>query len=89
MLLVHVIIGVMLYFVMRAMGELLLTRREYRSFADVTGDLLGPWAAFFAGWTDWFCWVVTARGARPWAAPDRCAACPSRARPDVDRKSVV
>ena len=59
-LLVYVIIGVMLYFVMRAMGELLLSRRDYRSFADVTGDLLGPWAAFFTGWTYWFCWVVTA-----------------------------
>lgn len=59
-LLVYVIIGAMLYFVMRAMGELLLSRRDYRSFADVTGDLLGPWAAFFTGWTYWFCWVVTA-----------------------------
>ncbi|MFE5775787.1 amino acid permease [Brachybacterium sp. NPDC056505] len=59
-LLVYVVIGFMLYFVMRAMGEILLSRREYRNFADFTGDLLGPWAAFFTGWTYWFCWVVTA-----------------------------
>lgn len=59
-LLVYLIIGFMLYFVMRAMGELLLSRREYRNFADFTGDLLGPWAAYFTGWTYWFCWVVTA-----------------------------
>ena len=59
-LLVYVIIGFMLYFVMRAMGEILLSRKEYRNFADFTGDLLGPWAAFFTGWTYWFCWVVTA-----------------------------
>ncbi|WP_240613215.1 amino acid permease [Brachybacterium endophyticum] len=59
-LLVYVVIGFMLYFVMRAMGELLLSRSDYRNFADFTGDLLGPWAAFFTGWTYWFCWVVTA-----------------------------
>lgn len=59
-LLVYLIIGTMLYFVMRAMGEILMSRRSYRNFADFTGDLLGPWAAFFTGWTYWFCWVVTA-----------------------------
>lgn len=59
-LLVYLIIGGMLYFVMRAMGELLLSRKSYRNFADMTGDLLGPWAAYFTGWTYWFCWVVTA-----------------------------
>jgi len=59
-LLVYLIIGFMLYFVMRAMGEILLSRKGYRNFADFTGDLIGPWAGFFTGWTYWFCWVVTA-----------------------------
>ena len=58
-ILVYMIIGFMLYFVMRAMGELLLSRTGYRNFADFAGDILGPWAAFFTGWTYWFCWVVT------------------------------
>ena len=53
------IIGFMLFFVMRAMGELLLSNLNYKTFADFAGDLLGPWAAFFTGWTYWFCWVVT------------------------------
>ena len=57
--LVYMIIGFMLYFVMRAMGELLLSRTDYRNFADFAGDILGPAAAFFLGWTYWFCWVVT------------------------------
>ncbi|MEJ6489435.1 amino acid permease [Leucobacter sp. USCH14] len=57
--LVYMIIGFMLYFVMRAMGELLLSRTHYRNFADFAGDILGPGAAFFLGWTYWFCWVVT------------------------------
>ncbi|WP_402839714.1 amino acid permease [Microbacterium sp. GXS0129] len=56
---VYLIIGFMLFFVMRAMGELLLSNLKYRSFSDFAGDLLGPWASFFTGWTYWFCWVVT------------------------------
>ncbi|MDE2154964.1 MAG: D-serine/D-alanine/glycine transporter [Xanthomonadaceae bacterium] len=58
--LVYLIIGVMLFFVMRAMGELLLSDLEYKSFIDFSTDLLGPWAGFFCGWTYWFCWIVTA-----------------------------
>ena len=58
-LFVYMIIGGMLFFVMRAMGELLLSNTNYHSFADFAGDLLGPWAGFFTGWTYWFCWIVT------------------------------
>ncbi|WP_407079928.1 D-serine/D-alanine/glycine transporter [Arthrobacter zhaoxinii] len=56
---VYAIIGFMLFFVMRAMGELLLSNLRYKSFTDFSADLLGPWAGFFTGWTYWFCWVVT------------------------------
>jgi D-serine/D-alanine/glycine transporter len=59
-LLVYLIIGVMLFFVMRAMGELLLSNLEYKSFIDFSTDLLGPWAGFYCGWTYWFCWIITA-----------------------------
>jgi D-serine/D-alanine/glycine transporter len=58
-LLVYLIIGVMLFFVMRAMGELLLSNLHYKSFRDVVADLLGPAWGFVAGWTYWFCWIVT------------------------------
>ncbi len=58
-LLVYAIIGFMLFFVMRALGEVLLSNLEYRSFADFAGDYLGPWAQFFTGWTYWLCWIVT------------------------------
>jgi len=58
-ILVYMVIGFMLYFVMRAMGELLLSRTDYRNFSDFAGDILGPWASFFTGWTYWFCWIVT------------------------------
>lgn len=46
---VYMIIGFVLFFVMRAMGELLLSNLEYKSFSDFAGDLLGPWAGF--------CWM--------------------------------
>jgi D-serine/D-alanine/glycine transporter len=57
---VYMIIGFMLFFVMRAMGELLLSNLEYKTFSDFAGDLLGPWAGFFTSWTYWLCWIVTA-----------------------------
>ncbi|MDK4687823.1 amino acid permease [Kingella negevensis] len=57
-LLTYVLIGFFLFFVMRAMGELLLSNLEYKSFTDFTYDILGPGAGFFVGWTYWFCWVV-------------------------------
>lgn len=58
-ILVYATIGFFIFFMMRAMGELLLSNLQYKSFMDFTEDLLGPWAGFFCGWTYWFCWVVT------------------------------
>ncbi|WP_116115233.1 amino acid permease [Austwickia chelonae] len=58
-LLVYLTIGTMLFFVMRAMGELLLHDLNFKSFQDFTAEFLGPWAGFFSGWTYWLCWVVT------------------------------
>ncbi|WP_336294311.1 amino acid permease [Bartonella sp. CB169] len=58
-ILVYAIIGCILYFVMRAMGELLLSNPQYRSLIDFSTDLLGPGIAFFIGWSYWLSWVVT------------------------------
>jgi D-serine/D-alanine/glycine transporter len=59
-LLVYGIIGFFVFFVLRAMGELLLSNLKYKSFLDFAADLLGPAAGFFVGWSYWFAWVVTA-----------------------------
>ena len=59
-LLVYAIIGIMLYFVMRAIGELLLADLRYKSFVDCAEDLLGPWAGFATGWSYWLAWIITA-----------------------------
>lgn len=58
-LVVYAIIGFFVFFVLRAMGELLLSNLSYKSFVDFTADLLGPAAAFYLGWSYWFAWVVT------------------------------
>jgi D-serine/D-alanine/glycine transporter len=54
-LLVYVVVGVMLFVMMRAMGELLLSNLGYRTFQDFAADYLGEWARFFVGWTYWLC----------------------------------
>ena len=59
-LLIYAVIGVMLYFLMRAMGEILLSDSRYRSFAEFSEDLLGPWAGYVTGWSYWCAWMVTA-----------------------------
>ena len=59
-LLVYAIIGLVLFFIMRAMGELLLSNEKYQTFSDFIADILGPGAGFLVGWTYWLCWMVTA-----------------------------
>lgn len=58
-LIIYMLVGFFMYMVMRAMGELLLTKLDYRSFADFVADYLGPKASFFLGWSYWLSWVVT------------------------------
>ncbi|MBP2032059.1 D-serine/D-alanine/glycine transporter [Clostridium algifaecis] len=56
----YAITGIMLFFVMRALGELLLSNLNYHSFVDFVYDYLGEGAAFITGWTYWFCWISLA-----------------------------
>ncbi|MDQ0193543.1 amino acid permease [Paenibacillus wynnii] len=56
----YLIVGIAVFFVMRALGELLLSNAGYQSFTDIAEDYLGPRAAFITGWTYWFCWIMTA-----------------------------
>ncbi len=59
-MLVYAVVGFFLYFMMRAMGEMLLSNLKYKSFRDIAEDLLGPAGGFIAGWTYWFAWIVAA-----------------------------
>ncbi|OOM74448.1 D-serine/D-alanine/glycine transporter [Clostridium puniceum] len=56
----YMITGVICFFVMRALGELLLSNLNYHSFVDFVYDYLGERAAFITGWTYWFCWISLA-----------------------------
>lgn len=56
----YMITGAILFFVMRALGELLLSNLNYHSFVDFVYDYLGERAAFITGWTYWFCWISLA-----------------------------
>ncbi|MQW91732.1 amino acid permease [Acinetobacter wanghuae] len=57
-LVIYMIIGFMVFLVMRALGELLLSNLKYKSFIDFATDLIGPWAGYFVGWTYWLCWIT-------------------------------
>ncbi|CUU48540.1 amino acid permease [Clostridium beijerinckii] len=53
----YIITGIICFFIMRALGELLLSNLNYHSFVDFVYDYLGNGAAFITGWTYWFCWI--------------------------------
>jgi amino acid transporter, AAT family len=50
--------GLVMFFIMRALGELLLYRPVTGSFAIYADEFVGPWAGFITGWSYWFMWVV-------------------------------
>lgn len=51
--------GVVIFFIMRALGELLLHRPVAGSFATYAEEYVSPFAGFATGWSYWFMWVVT------------------------------
>ncbi|MBB6443955.1 amino acid permease [Bacillus benzoevorans] len=59
-ILAYLIVGIVLFFVMRALGELLLSNAGYQSFTEFSVEYIGPWAGYVTGWTYWFCWIMTA-----------------------------
>ncbi|MCY7893580.1 amino acid permease [Bacillus vallismortis] len=56
----YLVTGVFCFFIMRSLGELLLSNTGYHSFVDFVRDYLGDMAAFITGWTYWFCWISLA-----------------------------
>jgi amino acid transporter, AAT family len=51
--------GLVIFFIMRALGELLLHRPVAGSFATYAEEYVSPWAGFATGWSYWFMWIVT------------------------------
>src|SRR5690348_11240903 len=59
-LVTYVVAGIAIFFIMRALGELLTYRPVAGSFATYADEFCGPFAGFVTGWSYWFMWVVTA-----------------------------
>jgi len=59
LVLAYAIGGLAVFFIMRALGELLMYRPVAGSFASYAEEFVGPWAGFTTGWSYWFMWVVT------------------------------
>ncbi|WJY42469.1 amino acid permease [Streptomyces sp. P9-2B-2] len=51
--------GVVVFFIMRALGELLTYRPTSGSFADYAREFCGPFAGFVTGWSYWAAWVAS------------------------------
>ncbi|ORT61549.1 amino acid permease [Streptomyces sp. CB03238] len=59
LILAYAIAGLVIFFIMRALGELLMYRPVSGSFAEYAREFIGPFAGFVTGWTYWLFWVVT------------------------------
>ena len=59
LLLAYALGGVAIFFIMRALGELLTYRPVAGSFATYAEEFCGPFPGFVTGWSYWFAWVVT------------------------------
>jgi AAT family amino acid transporter/D-serine/D-alanine/glycine transporter len=60
LLLAYVLGGTAIFFIMRALGELLTYRPVAGSFATYAEEFCGPFAGFVTGWSYWLMWVVIA-----------------------------
>lgn len=60
LLLSYALGGIAIFFIMRALGELLTYRPVAGSFASYAAEFISPFTGFVTGWTYWFTWVVTA-----------------------------
>src|SRR6516162_7070643 len=59
LLLSYALGGVAIFFMMRALDELLTYRPVAGSFATYADEFCGPLAGFVTGWSYWFVWVAT------------------------------
>ncbi|MDG4665895.1 amino acid permease [Mycobacterium sp. 236(2023)] len=57
---VYAVCGVFVFFILRALGELVLHRPSSGSFVSYAREFLGEKAAYVAGWTYFFNWACTA-----------------------------
>ncbi|KRL97562.1 amino acid permease [Liquorilactobacillus satsumensis] len=60
LILAYLIAGIICFFMMRAIGELVLSDTRLTSFIDFVREYLGDRWEFVIGWTYWLCWISLA-----------------------------
>ena len=55
----YAFVGVIAFFLMRALGELVLYRQSSGAFVSYAREFFGEAAAFAAGWLYWVFWALT------------------------------
>ncbi|MFZ7946419.1 MULTISPECIES: amino acid permease [Bacillaceae] len=55
----YAVAGLIMFFIMRALGEMAIQKPVAGSFSAYARDYLGPLAGFITGWNYWFLWIVT------------------------------
>ncbi|EEE09481.1 proline-specific permease ProY [Burkholderia multivorans CGD2M] len=58
-LLTYLLGGIVIFLIMRALGEMAITNPVAGAFSRYARDYLGPLAGYLTGWTYWFVWIVT------------------------------
>lgn len=53
------IAGIIMFFIMRALGEMAIHKPVAGSFSTYAREYISPLAGFLTGWNYWFLWVVT------------------------------
>jgi amino acid transporter, AAT family len=55
----YAVAGLIMFFIMRALGEMAIQKPVSGSFSKYARDYLGPLAGYITGWNYWFLWIVT------------------------------
>jgi L-asparagine transporter-like permease len=55
----YALCGLLVFLIMRMLGEMAVARPGLGSFAEYSAAALGHWAGFMNGWLYWYFWVIT------------------------------
>ncbi len=58
LIIMYLLIATFIFFVMRALGELAVSKPVAGSFATYAYEEIGPLAGFLTGWSYWIMWIV-------------------------------
>ena len=59
LLLLYLVSGLILFFIMRSLGELAVSHPVSGSFSAYANEFISPLTGYLTGWTYWFMWIVT------------------------------